>query len=546
MPTQDNCSPPAVPPPPARAAGARFARRPLLTVLAAVQLFLLSLAAPAPADACPDCAMPEEQGVSLVTVRLASARQLAQNIGETLGGPGVDADPALVPELLGLRVPRDVAEAAFGACRVEFFYARTGTREGWVWRFQVEDEQARRRLYRALRHRYPGRHFRTDRNSIISAPHPDLMAGLPVEPDAEPTAGVTVEISPAALLAAFEEPVSAHVELMKERMAAALTELAGDIQHLEKQKLIAELDLLLWALRQFDRAEISADVKADRVEASVQLRAQPGSPLAALLASLPPGRTDLLERCPADAGAVFYTGLVRPTVQELMLRPLGLSSLADSPAAGHFLLALLPARNASAQVEGLLLASDGAALQSRWDALSRDGSAGMAISLRPLDADDETDVRLAVVSMADADGGGHGARFARWLFGEPLVAGLALEERFAAMALGPQPAKTLASLGRRRHAPLVSEAAFRETTDGFPAAPQVFLYVSPDAVSAWMALGGNPQEPPETGLAAAVALEGAERVHLVLRAPTTPLRPPEAGQTAPTDSAPPTAGAAAQ
>lgn len=330
------------------------------------------------------------------------------------------------------------------------------------------------------------------------------------------------------ILATHEAEAAAHLEAMKARMAEAAREHAPGDENRIATAARMQLDLAYWAFRQADRVVADLLVSQEDAFVSASLVPSEGSLLAAILGAQPQGGLDLAEQLPGDAIAVAAHALSLPEMLAGLMAVMGFGQprTGGGQPAGAAAFALLPSSTPEASFEAFALASGAraAAWRERWVALAQ-GSGWLRLDPVPAEGADELDAEAArPVLNASAMPPGLARLFAR-LFGEEPLAAMAAGDGWAALALSHEPFARFRAMAPGLQSPA---PALRNALARFPTDSHAMLYVSPQGIAKWLALGGRHVPTPEEGdggLALALRIQPVEAGEGTNKPPEGRLRP---------------------
>jgi hypothetical protein len=351
------------------------------------------------------------------------------------------------------------------------------------------------------------------------------------------------------LLRAFDSQFEAEVLLMKGRAREALERGGRNGAAVEQEisAVQAQLDSAAAALRQVREADFALELDPAFARVELDVRLVDSSPLRELFRAHAPGDLRLLGLCPPEASlvAVNNVSFVKAAGQMLLNMAGWLSLEKSEPAAGAghravalFLLQRAGEPDAPTRVEILDLRDGDQAVKARqeWDRLARQasepampgGAEGAPFSLHPVSAGGagSAGVRLAEITPDEATLQPKALAMFRRFLGSRVQAAQECRGDTCVTAIGGSPAERVRqaeALMEAKGGSLAASPCFQRSVASLPEKPNLLLYISPDALRRWFALGGRASSAPipagAMGPAAALAM-GGDGARFVLKFPT--------------------------
>ena len=342
----------------------------------------------------------------------------------------------------------------------------------------------------------------------------------------------------------FDQEFGLQVEKMKARMRVAM---ARAPKRADREQEIAatqaDLDSAVAMLRQIKRLEMGIEMAAGSGRISFSVSPLPDSLLAEVFQTHARGGLTLPARCPGEAAMVVAHNLmVKQTIRSMLLRAFGMDTVRDIhqaalPGTGETLIAVFLPQEKGGTAE-LLELRTGQKAQNVWQRWARfvtppsGGADPLPFTLKSLPAASgkENPLRLAELALNDAALGPSGTQAVRRLLGEKPLVAQDLRKGTSVLAVGRDPKKRIRqvhALAGKKAGSLLMDPAFLRSMSGVPVNPNVILYVSPGAVSGWLALARLPvdqPQPEDLGFVASArfAQPGLAEIHV--RVPTAALR----------------------
>jgi hypothetical protein len=339
------------------------------------------------------------------------------------------------------------------------------------------------------------------------------------------------------------------IPLMKDRIRQALERggRTGPAVEQEIAAVQAQLDTAVAALRQMRDVDFALELDPAFVRVGLDVRLADSAPLRVLFRSHAPGDVGLLGLCPPEAGLVVVNNLsFVKAAGQMLLNMAGWTSPEKSEqgaGSGHRALALFLSQqpgeaNAPTRVEILDLRDGDQAMEARqqWDRLARpasepaipDHAGGEPFTLHPVSAGEPepAGVRLAEIVPDEATLQPKGLAAFRRFLGSRVQAAQECRGDTCITAIGGSPVERVRqaeALVEAKKDSLAASSRFRRSIASLPEKPNLLVYISPDALRRWLALGGRASSEPipadAMGLAAGLTI-GGDGVRFVLKFPT--------------------------
>ena len=435
---------------------------------------------------------------------------------------------------------------------IRFFYMNPKKYSSpWVYQFGVTDPDALRRTLR--RNDKPGApwhlHLEGDRATLCgdAAAGESLLAGQRTHPAVAGfrTVGrLCLRVDIRRLVAVFDKELALEAQKMRDRMREAIKR--GQPQpERERFILAAQSDLAaaLSLLGELQDVDLGFDIGEESASVFVDVKAIPGTALAAFLETHPIGLHDLLERCPGDADIVVAHNLAVMATLRRMLTHMILPRLGDSVAAGampqadgHIAVALFLTGNPEAPLQILELRDGQRARDAleQWKRLTEQGAGAEApaFTLRPVGTEfaDGTDLRLAELVPNEAVLKPAAITAIRRILGRHALAVLDRHDDGTTLAIGGRTLLRIIQvrkLSQDRQLSLLSNPSLIGMLPELPAQPNLLIYISPKVIRLWLKLSGmrlRSPGPDEAGLAGTMQFLEGGRIVGMLRVPTTALK----------------------
>jgi hypothetical protein len=485
----------------------------------------------------------------------AGAVQRAEEILSALDGK--PADGSLRTGLGSLIRNPDLAGVDLSA-PVRFFYMNPQLFSSpWVYQFGVTDADGLKRAMAANRPeaqegevalRLEGRQATWSLDAKAAESLIEWEKGGGKSPDFRAAGQFQARLDVQGLLRAFDSQFAAEVLLMKGRAREALERRGRNDAAVEREisAVQAQLDSAVAALRQVREADFALELDPAFARVELDVRLMDSSPLRELFRAHAPGDLGLLGLCPPEASLVAVNNLsFVKAAGEMLLNMAGWPSpekSAPGAGAGHRAVALFLSRQAGepdapTRVEILDLRDGDQAVKARqeWDRLARPaaepaipgGVGGAPFSLHPVSAagPGAAGVRLAEIAPDEATLQPRGLAVFRRFLGSRAQAAQESRGDTCVTAIGGSPAERVRqaeALAEAKQDSLAASPRFQRSIASLPEKPNLLVYISPDALRRWFALGGRASSAPipADAMGPAAGLTIGDGARFVLKFPT--------------------------
>jgi hypothetical protein len=451
----------------------------------------------------------------LASCRIDRADLLLERFGRVLDGIG-EAEGAAAPRAdLGRRLRNPGIAGIDLAGPIEFLRLPGST----TWTCRVRDRDAMKwaMFFHAVHENAPFGwvRFKGDR----AAWGGDADAALDAleiesgEPPEEGKAGVRVGIQVQRLLSAHEEAFNAQLIGMKERMRTALRGAPGG----EAAARVAQkqLDRAVALVRQTARIDGAMTLTDEAADMAFLILPVPGSPFS-LFTNRRSGPLTLMRYCPAEADLFLaYNLFPGSELGSLALSLFGIDVGTPGTDGGpeiDMAMFLSPEPGGPVELLDIRRGAPAETLRREWDAAEERLTSEQPFLLRrTAPPEGETATRLTQVVPNEKVLPESGVAIFRRLLGDVVLAARETEGDVTFTAVGRDPIQRLRearALAEHPEGALPEDRAFRQSLESLPTSPRALVYVSPEAIRRWLALGGLAVPAPKRGLALGLTLGG--------------------------------------
>jgi hypothetical protein len=387
-----------------------------------------------------------------------------------------------------------------------------------VWKFSTSDKEALAwaLFFRSGRTGIPSGELRFDGDMAAWGHDADAVAAaLRIEERVVAAAEegtVKANLRVADFLRANDEAVRRELEAMRTRMAEALEGVEGGDAALRAAR--TQLNRVMALLRQTERIEIALRLIDDGVKVEFGMFPVAGTPAALFVNAQRGAPLTLPALCPAETGALFAHNMFPGSaIGEMALGLFKLNGGESGAKAGpEIAMALLLSPEPGKPVEILDIREGSAAeaIRRKWESAAAELSKDQPFLLRPVPAPEgEEGVRLAQLVPNEELLSKAGMGIFRHILGDIVLAAQETRDDITTTSVGTNPVKRLRevrALAAHPDAALSGDAGFRRVVEMLPSHPGAMIYVSPEGVRRWLALGGVYAKGPRFGVGAGLAV----------------------------------------